>query len=107
MTAAVRGHSNVAVAWKAQPGPQTALIACPIFEVFFGGSRGGGKSDGMLGDWIAHASRYGEHAIGLMVRRERTHLIEMIDRSRAIYTISCVRSRRTISPMACSPYRDA
>jgi hypothetical protein len=64
-----------------------ALIACPVFEVFFGGSRGGGKSDGMLGDWIAHADRYGEHAIGLMVRRERTQLIEMIERSRSIYSL--------------------
>ena len=27
--------------WEAQPGPQTALIACPVFEVFFGGARGG------------------------------------------------------------------
>jgi hypothetical protein len=73
------------VAWRAQTGPQTALIACPVFEVFFGGSRGGGKTDGMLGDWIRHADLYGEHAIGLMVRRERTQLVETIERSRAIY----------------------
>ena len=23
------------------------LLACPVFEVFFGGARGGGKTDGM------------------------------------------------------------
>lgn len=39
----------------------------------------------MLGDWIAHAGRYGENAIGLMVRRERTQLLETIERSRQIY----------------------
>ena len=75
------------VAWRAQAGPQTALIACPVFEIFFGGARGGGKTDGMLGDWIAHADRYGKDAIGLMVRRERTQLVETIERSRSIYTL--------------------
>ncbi len=74
------------VIWAAQPGPQTALIACPVFEVFFGGARGGGKTDGVLGDFLEHADAYGEHAIGLMIRRQRTELIETIERSRVIYT---------------------
>lgn len=72
--------------WTAQDGPQRALIACPIFEVFFGGARGGGKTDGVLGDFVEHADAYGEHAIGLMIRRQRTELIETIERSRQIYT---------------------
>jgi hypothetical protein len=38
-----------------------------------------------LGDFLEHADAYGEHAIGLMVRRERTQLIETIERSRQIY----------------------
>jgi hypothetical protein len=74
------------VIWEPQKGPQTALLACPCFEVFFGGARGGGKTDGMLGEWISHQDLYGEHAIGLMVRRERTQLLETIERSRQIYT---------------------
>jgi hypothetical protein len=74
------------VVWEAQDGPQTALIACPVFEVFFGGARGGGKTDGVLGDFLEHADTYGVNAIGLMIRRQRTELIETIERSRAIYT---------------------
>lgn len=74
------------VVWEAQTGPQTALISCPVFEVFFGGARGGGKTDGVLGDFLDHADTYGENAIGLMVRRERTQLIETVERSRQIYT---------------------
>ena len=54
--------------------------------MFFGGARGGGKTDGMLGEWISHQDPYGEHAIGLMVRRSRTELIETIERSKQIYT---------------------
>ena len=42
-----------------QPGPQVALIECPIYEVFFGGARGGGKTDSMLGDFIQHAGKFG------------------------------------------------
>ena len=71
--------------WDAQEGPQTSLINCPVFEVFYGGARGGGKTDGVLGEFIRHASDYGSDAIGIMFRRERTQLIETIERSRSIY----------------------
>ena len=79
-------RSDTTVVWSAQTGPQRALISCPVFEVFFGGARGGGKTDGVLGDFIRHASLYGKNAIALMIRRQRTELIETIERSRAIYT---------------------
>lgn len=75
------------VAWSPQAGPQRALVTCPVFEVFFGGARGGGKTDAMLGEFAIHAGRYGADAIGLMVRRERTQLVETIERSKEIYTL--------------------
>jgi hypothetical protein len=78
-------ESDTLTAWQAQDGPQTALISCPVFEIFFGGARGGGKTDGVLGDFLEHADTYGENAIGLMIRRERTQLIETIERSKQIY----------------------
>jgi len=62
------------IGWEPQPGPQTALLACPVFEVFFGGARGGGKTDGMLGEWASHADLHGKNAVGLMVRREQAQL---------------------------------
>ena len=37
------------IGWEAQKGPQTTLLACPVFEVFFGGAR---AADG------ARSSRY-------------------------------------------------
>lgn len=72
--------------WSPNPGPQTWLIACPVFEILFGGARGGGKSDGVLGEWANHAQEYGEFAIGLCVRRLRTQLVELIERSKFLYT---------------------
>ena len=77
--------TEYAIGWEPQPGPQTALLACPVFEVFFGGARGGGKTDGMLGEWASHADLHGKNAVGLMVRRERVQLLETIERSRQIY----------------------
>lgn len=76
----------VTVVWSPQSGPQTSLVTCPVFEVFYGGARGGGKTDGVLGEWLNHADLYGDGAVGLMVRRTRVQLIETIERSRAIYT---------------------
>lgn len=78
--------SEDTIIWEPQPGPQEALLSCPVFEVFFGGSRGGGKTDGMLGEWASHADEYGAAAIGLMVRRERTELVETIERSQQLYS---------------------
>lgn len=73
------------VIWEPASAPQRALLACPVFEVFFGGARGGGKTDGILGDWAQHASAYGEDAIGLIVRRTRLQLTETFERAKAIY----------------------
>lgn len=75
---------NTVVVWRPQPR-QEAFIECPVFEVLYGGARGGGKTDAVLGEFAIHASIYGENAIGLMVRKERTQLIETIERSRTMY----------------------
>jgi len=73
------------VIWAPQSGPQTALLSCEVFEVFFGGARGGGKTDGMLGDWISHSDQYGANASGLMVRRSLKQLEDTIKRSKQLY----------------------
>lgn len=73
-------------AWEPQPGPQSAFVDCPIFEVFFGGARGGGKTDAVLGEWALHADQYGADAIGLMIRRTRIELLETFERARIIYS---------------------
>jgi hypothetical protein len=79
---------QASVVWRPQPGPQTELLSCPpsIGEVLYGGARGGGKTDALLGDFVAHASRHGDNAIGLMLRRTLVQLTESIERSRALYT---------------------
>lgn len=70
------------IIWTPQPGPQTDLVTCPVFEVFYGGARGGGKTEASIGDWFSHSGAYGEHAAGLFVRRKLTQLTDIIKRFR-------------------------
>src|SRR5258708_35546930 len=78
---------RVRIAWSPRGNrAQVRLLKCQVFEIFFGGARGGGKTDGVLGEFGAHASRYGKDAIGLMVRRSRAELVETIERAREIYS---------------------
>jgi hypothetical protein len=74
------------IIWKPQPGPQTALIACPVFEVFYGGARGGGKTESSIGDWLEHSSTYGEAAIGIFFRRKLVQLAEVIARTKQLFS---------------------
>jgi len=73
------------VIWKPMPGPQTALIACPIFEVFYGGARGGGKTEGSIGDWLQHSGTYNRDATGIFVRRTIKQLSEVIARTQGLF----------------------
>lgn len=73
------------IIWQPQTGPQEWLISCPIYEVFFGGARGGGKTDGMLGEWIQHAQEYGASAKGVFFRRELVQLDDVISRAMELF----------------------
>lgn len=73
------------VLWKPQEGPQMELLKCPVFEVFYGGARGGGKTEASIGDWLEHSARYGSAAIGIFVRRKLTQLSEVIARTQELF----------------------
>jgi hypothetical protein len=77
---------ETSVIWSPMEGPQTALIACPIFEVFYGGARGGGKTEGSIGDWLQHSDEFGSGANGVFFRREQKQLDEVIARSIELFT---------------------
>ena len=56
-----------------------------MFEVVYGGARGGGKTDAALGDFAYHARDWGAAARGLLVRRTRVALEPTIARAQAIF----------------------
>jgi hypothetical protein len=78
-------NAPASVLWEPQPGPQTALIQCPVFEVFFGGARGGGKTEASVGDWLAHQHDCGPAANGIFFRREQRQLDEVVARAQQLY----------------------
>lgn len=78
-----RGES---AAWLPNPGPQSFFIECPVEDVLFGGARGGGKTDALLGDFLKHAQAYGPDAKGILFRRTlEPELREVIDRSKVLF----------------------
>ena len=77
--------TNQTIIWQPQEGPQTALIQCPVFEVLYGGARGGGKTESSIGDWLQHSATYGEAAIGIFVRRKFKQLAEVIARTKQLF----------------------
>lgn len=56
-----------------------------MFDVVYGGARGGGKTDASLGDWANHAKRYAADAKGLFIRRTLIALTPTIERAKRIY----------------------
>jgi hypothetical protein len=78
-------EDQVEYVWRPQAGPQKALIDCPLPEIFYGGARGGGKTDGVLGKYALKAKRYGAHFNAVFFRRELPMLDDAIERSAEIY----------------------
>ena len=65
------------VYWQPQPGPQTRAATCPVDEIMYGGTRGGGKSDAAIGRQIRGATKHGLAWNGLMLRRKYKDLGEL------------------------------
>lgn len=75
--------------WEPQKGPQTsALLAdwCP--EIFYGGERGGGKSDFQLGYQEDAALRYDGKSRGIVFRKTYPEIEELQARAMQIYPLS-------------------
>lgn len=73
------------IVWSPQEGPQKALIDCPLPEIFFGGARGGGKTDGILGKYAIKGEMYGERFNAVFFRKEMPQQDDLIERAKEIY----------------------
>jgi hypothetical protein len=72
--------------WKAQKGPQAEAIAATwARELFFGGARGGGKTDLLLADFLQDVPHYESNWQGILFRRTYPELLEVIRRSQDMY----------------------
>jgi len=73
------------VVWSPQPGPQQALIDCPLPLIGYGGARGGGKTDGVLGKFGILAETMGKDFNGIFFRRELPQADDLIERAKEIF----------------------
>ena len=77
--------SAYAPGWTPQPGPQTDFVDSGALEVIYGGARGGGKTDALLGDFARHAAKWSDAAQGLLVARMRVALEPTVARAREVF----------------------
>lgn len=85
--------SGRAADWAPQPGSQVAFLHCPTYEVLYEGTRGPGKTDALLMDFVQHCgpertldngvqmSGFGEQWRGVLFRRTYPELRDVIDKS--------------------------
>lgn len=74
--------------WKAMPR-QALALSCPSYEIFFGGAKGGGKTDWLLADYLSQlemAKSGGLSSRGILFRRSFKELEEVVARSQEIYS---------------------
>lgn len=72
--------------WAPQPGPQlAAIMGCEISELFFGGARGGGKTDFLLGDYAQDLGNFGPAWKGVLFRQTYKELDNIRQRAWALY----------------------
>ncbi len=72
--------------WRPQEGPQThAILATFIDELFYGGARGGGKSDFLLGDFLQDVETYKGHWRGILFRKTYDELEELQNRAEKLF----------------------
>lgn len=78
-------EANERVVWSPQPGPQEMLVACPITLIGYGGARGGGKTDGVLGKYAIKQEQLGDAFNAIFFRKELPQADDLIERAKQIY----------------------
>lgn len=74
---------DISVAWAPQPGSQTAFLNCPVFECLYEGTRGPGKTDALLMDFLRDVGKgHGAEWRGILFRRTYPELQDAIDKSK-------------------------
>jgi len=85
--------------WVAQDGSQKLFLACPIFEVLYHGTRGPGKTDALLADFLKDVGRgYGKAWRGILFRRTYPELKDVIDRARELCMLAFPGAKFTDKP---------
>jgi hypothetical protein len=66
--------------WLPSPRQKIALSS-PVFELFYGGAAGGGKTDFLIADFLKHLNEWGDKWNGILFRKTYPELEGIIRRS--------------------------
>ena len=73
------------IKWKANSGPQERALQANVFELLYGGARGGGKTEaGII--WLTDDIEHPRYR-GLVIRRNADDLSDWIDRANRVYSL--------------------
>lgn len=71
------------VVWQALPGSQSLFLSCPIPEILYHGTRGPGKTDGLLMKYCKYVGQgFGEAWRGIIFRQTYKQLEDLIAKSK-------------------------
>lgn len=77
------GYTEHEAVWAPQPGSQEAWLTCPIFEALYEGTRGPGKTDALLMDFLQHVGQgWGSEWRGILFRETYPQLADVINKSK-------------------------
>lgn len=69
------------VIWAPQPGSQTEFLSCPLQECLYHGTRGPGKTDGLLMAYCQHVGKWGAAWRGIIFRQTYPQLADIVAKS--------------------------
>jgi hypothetical protein len=80
---------GVDTVWKPQPGSQEVFLRCPVFEVLYEGTRGPGKTDALLMDFLQGVGQgYGAAWRGILFRQSYPELADVIAKSQKWFKLA-------------------
>ncbi len=70
------------VIWAPQEGSQVEFLSCPLFEVLYHGTRGGGKTTCLIMSFAQHVGKgYGAAWCGVIIRKTYPQLSDVVRKS--------------------------
>lgn len=69
------------VTWAPQQGSQVIFLSCPIFETLYEGTRGPGKTDALIMDFLQHVDKgFGAEWRGILFRKTYPELADVVNK---------------------------
>lgn len=84
------GMGEEPVRWSPQQGSQVIFLSCPVFECLYEGTRGPGKTDALIMDFVAGVGKgWGAEWRGILFRRTYPELADIVNKCNKWLPLMC------------------